>query len=280
MWADRSIVGSDEVAASCSGIVQIYRAASGEVTALRGIDARFPRGAVTVVVGPSGSGKSSLLRLLALQEQAAAGDLIIDGVSTQGASVRQLRRLRHRHIAVILQRPTHNLFEQLTAEQHIEHIARRRGRSDDVDVLAEVGLDHRRRSRPVHLSGGEQQRLSVAVAAVGTPSLVLADEPTAELDAANGRAVVDLLRRVADRGSAVVINTHDPHVAAAADAVLTLRHGTLVSERARGGTTLGVIDAVGRIQLPPAALEQFGDHRAEIVVEDGRVVLRPPRGPT
>jgi putative ABC transport system ATP-binding protein len=271
-------VRDDVVAASCAGIVQIYRSASGEVTALRGIDAQFSRGTLTVVMGPSGSGKSSLLRLLALHEQAAAGDLFIEGVATQTASARQLRRVRHRHIGVVLQRPTHNLFDQLTAAQHVEHMARRRGVAALVDVdrvLGEVGLEHRRGSRPRQLSGGEQQRLSVAVATVGAPSLVLADEPTAELDAANGEAVVGLLRRAAERGSAVVVNTHDPHVAAAADHLLVLRHGTLVSERTRGGATLAVIDSVGRLQLPPAALALFADHRAAVAVEDGQVVLRP-----
>jgi NAD-dependent oxidoreductase involved in siderophore biosynthesis len=95
----------------------------------------------------------------------------------------------------------------------------------------------------------------------------------------NGSSVVELLRRAAQRGSAVVINTHDPHVAAAADTVLALRHGILLSERRRDGTTLAVIDSVGRVQLPLDALEQFADHRALVTVRDGVVTLRPSTRP-
>jgi ABC-type glutathione transport system ATPase component len=126
------------------------------------------------------------------------------------------------------------------------------------------------------LSGGEQQRLAVAMASIGRPALVLADEPTAELDADNGAAVIELLHQSAAAGAAVVVNTHDPAVAATADRVLALHHGTLHSERHLGGITVAVIDAVGRVQLPPEMLLAFPGLRAELHAEaDGSVVLRP-----
>jgi putative ABC transport system ATP-binding protein len=107
---------------------------------------------------------------------------------------------------------------------------------------------------------------------------VLADEPTAELDGDNGAAVIELLHRTARAGAAVVVNTHDPAVAAAADRVLALHHGTMHSERRLGGATVAVIDAVGRVQLPPEMLLSFPDLRAELSTEsDGTVVLRPIR---
>ena len=268
----------NDVVASCRGLLHIYRVDSGEVHALRGIDASFHAGAVTAVVGPSGSGKSTMLRMLALAERPTAGALDIAGVDVMTASVRRIRRLRRRTVAVVLQRPTHNLYPHLSAEEHLVEAARRRGggRAEVADVLDAVGLAARRRSRPASLSGGEQQRLAVAMASIGRPALILADEPTAELDAASGEAVVDLLHRCAVAGAAVVVNTHDAAVAARADRVLAMHHGTLHSERHLGGATVSVIDAVGRIQLPPELLPMFPDLRAELTAQpDGTVVMRP-----
>jgi putative ABC transport system ATP-binding protein len=259
-------------------LVQIYRVDSGEVHALRGIDASFAAGSVTAVVGPSGSGKSTLLRILALAERPTAGALVIAGVDAMAAPNRRIRGLRRRSVAVVLQRPTHNLYPHLTVREHLQLGARRRGadRSAVDEAVEAVGLTARRRSRPSLLSGGEQQRLAVAMASIGSPALVLADEPTAELDATSAAAVIDLLRNSAAAGAAVVVNTHDPAVAAAADRVLALHHGTLHSERHLGGTSVAIIDAIGRVQLPPEMLLAFPDLRAELHAEpDGSVVIRP-----
>jgi ABC-type lipoprotein export system ATPase subunit len=270
-------VAGAETVADCYGLVQVYRVDSGEVHALRGIDASFASGSVTAIMGPSGSGKSTLLRVLALVERPTAGSLTIAGVDAVSAPVRTLRRLRRRSIAVVLQRPTHNLFPQLTVTQHLELGSQRRGvgHSEVGRVLDAVALTARRDSRPRQLSGGEQQRLAIAMATIGDPILVLADEPTAELDTDSGTAVIALLRASAARGAAVVVNTHDAAVAASADRVLALHHGTLHSERYQGGGTVAVIDAIGRVQLPPELLAEFPDLRAEIRFEDGAVVLRP-----
>ena len=269
---------SNDAVATCTGLVQIYRVDSGEVHALRGIDAMFEAGSVTAVVGPSGSGKSTLLRMLALAERPTAGTLTIAGVDAMTASTRRIRGLRRRSIAVVLQRPTHNLYPHLSVLEHLQLGARRRGAARDAvtEAIDAVGLSARVASRPSLLSGGEQQRLAVAMASIGHPALVLADEPTAELDGASGAAVIELLHRAATAGAAVVVNTHDPAVAATADRVLALHHGTLHSERHLGGTTVAVIDAVGRVQLPPEMLLAFPDLRAELHAEaDGSVVLRP-----
>ena len=230
-----------------------------------------------VLLGPSGSGKSTLLRLLALEERPTAGQLTINGQNAIGAPVRTLRRLRRRSIAVVLQRPTLNLFPQLTAHEHVELAALWRGaaKSDIDEALDTVGLSQRKSNRPDQLSGGEQQRLAVAMAGIGRPTVLLADEPTAELDAESAAAVIAHLRASADTGVAVVVNTHDPAVAAAADRVLALHHGTLHSERLSGRASVAVIDAVGRVQLPPDLLAVFPGNRAEITLQDGTVVLRP-----
>jgi putative ABC transport system ATP-binding protein len=267
-------------AAGCEHLVRIYRTSRSEVHALRGVDAQFPAGTVTAVMGPSGSGKSTLLRLLALLDRPTGGGVRIAGHEVGGASGRRRRALRRDHVGLVLQRPTHNLFPQLTAAEHLLEAARRRRVAplDAAAALDALGLRLCAERRPAELAGGEQQRLAVAVAAVGRPTLLLADEPTAELDAASAARVVAQLRRAAGDGSAVVVNTHDPDVADAADRVLRLRHGALTSERTAGRRGLGVIDGAGRVQLPPEVLARFPGNRVAVDVYDDRVELRRPPG--
>jgi putative ABC transport system ATP-binding protein len=266
--------------ASCSRLIRTYSAPTGEVHALRGIEASFRTGEVAAVVGPSGSGKSTLLRILALADQPTAGEVEIGGVSVTSADERTLRRIR-RHIGVVRQRPVHNLYPQLTVAEHLDEAARRRGRGGRRDrallgdTLDAIGLAHRRDARPGQLSGGEQQRLSVAAASLCAPPLVLADEPTAELDAENASAVAALLRRAAEAGTAVVVSTHDHRLAMQADRVLAMHHGTVTSETDATSGALAVIDEVGRVQLPPDLLVMFAGRRATVDVVDGAVVLRP-----
>lgn len=272
----RCYVSRSEPAASCTGVIKVYRAESGEVHALKGIDAVIPSGSITAVVGPSGSGKSSLLRILATLDKPTAGHVTVAGRDLTRLSARQLRRLRHNRIGYVFQRPTHNLVPQLTALQHLAHAARlRRVRTRPEALLDLLGLADRAHHRPAELSGGEQQRLAFAQAAIGDPALLVADEPTAELDRTNGRALLAAVTTLAQRGSAVVLSTHDPLVTEAADLVLTLRHGALLGETT-AGRSLAVIDHAGRVQLPPETLAWFPDARAR--VEVGQMVIRiiPP----
>lgn len=271
-------MASDQTVASCSGVIRIYRAESGEVHALRGVDAAFPRGAVTAIVGPSGSGKSSLMQILATLDRPTAGAVRIDGVDVTQLSPSRLRSLRRERIGYVFQRPSHNLVPHLDVIEHLKHTARIRGaRQDEIrDVIEELGLGGRERHHPAELSGGEQQRLAVAQAALGSPALVLADEPTAELDHGAGGHVLALLRARARAGAAVVITTHDPEVVVAADSTLTLRDGAVGSEQRHDGR-LAVIDATGRVQLPPEALDFYPSGRARLEVgDDGEIRITPP----
>jgi putative ABC transport system ATP-binding protein len=273
--------------ATCTGLVKIYWTATGEVHALKGVDIDFPRGAITAVVGPSGSGKSSLLRILAALDQPTAGRCGVAGVELSGASAATRRLVRRRLVGYVFQRPSENLIPYLSAEEHLRLAARLRGHrqaaprgalADAGALLDLLGIADRRRHRPAQLSGGEQQRLAFARAVIGGPRLVVADEPTAQLDAGNAAALLRGVRGLVDRGASMVVATHDPLVVAFADRTIYLRHGTLEAEAVRAGAAeaLAVIDAGGRIQLPPDLLSLFPSRRARIGVEEGRVWISPP----
>jgi putative ABC transport system ATP-binding protein len=266
------------LAASCTGLVKIYWSATGEVHALKGIDAGFPAGRITAVVGPSGSGKSSMLRILACVDRPTAGQVKVGRADVSGMNARRRRSVRRRQVGYLFQRPSDNLVPYLTALQQVELAGRLRGRGNRataVDLLRTVGLAGREKHLPHQLSGGEQQRVAAAAAVMGSPALVVADEPTAELDSTSGTALMELLVELAGRGVGFVVATHDPVVMRKADRILSLRHGALEAET-RADRSLSVIDAYGRIQLPPGALPMFPDHRAVITVEGGQVRIVPP----
>ncbi|HEV7887029.1 MAG TPA: ATP-binding cassette domain-containing protein [Acidimicrobiales bacterium] len=214
--------------ARCQGVTRVYRSASGPVLALHEVDAAVAPGQVTAVVGPSGSGKSTLLRIMAALDRPTEGDVQVAGHDLNALSRRARRTLRRRHIGFMLPRPADNLLPYLTAAEHVQLAADLRGAPMDDGLLPSLGLDHRLHHRPLELSGGEQQRLALAAAVVGDPGLVLADEPTAELDQASAARLIDALRTIAGRGSALAVATHDPLVVEAADHVIRIIDGEVV----------------------------------------------------
>ena len=268
---------SSGLSGACTGLVKIYWSASGEVHALKGIDAVFPAGVISAVVGPSGSGKSSLLRILACIDRPTAGQVRVGDVDVSTLGAARRRGVRRRLIGYMFQRPSDNLISYLTAEEHLGMAARLRGKADGDarELLERLGLGGRADHRPAQLSGGEQQRLALASAVIGSPALVVADEPTAELDSGSGTTLMDLVAHLAGRGTGFVIATHDPIVMKAADRILSLRHGALEAET-REDRALAVIDASGRIQLSPDALTLFPDRRAVVTLVDGHVRITPP----
>lgn len=267
----------DDVAASCAGVTRVYRSETGEVPALRGVDLEVPRGVVTGVVGPSGAGKSTLLRLLGAIDRPTSGAVELAGTTTTEATDRELRHLRRRHVGVVRQRPIDNLLPHLDAADHVRRAAALRSVHVDAGAALErVGLGHRHGHRPHELSGGEQQRLAVAIALVGPPTIVIADEPTGELDGETGQRIVDVLALAAGAGAAVVLSTHEPDVRDRCDRVLHLHHGALHGESVRGGRLLASIDAAGRLQLPPSTWDWFPDGRAVVELGDEHLTIHPP----
>jgi putative ABC transport system ATP-binding protein len=222
-------------AASCREVVKTYSTQSGRVYALRGVDADFPTGKVSAVVGPSGSGKSSLLRLLAGMDHPTDGFVRVGEDEIGDASSKVLRRVR-RKVGYVFQRPSDNLISYLTVLEHVKLAAHyRRGPSrDPMELLESLGLAERAAHRPEQLSGGEQQRVAFAQAVVGSPELVIADEPTAELDSHASEALLEVIHRLAERGQSVVLSTHDPLAIEMADKTLFLRHGALERVAERG----------------------------------------------
>lgn len=264
-----------ELAARCDSVIKIYWADTGEVHALKGVDASFAPGTVTAIVGPSGSGKSSLLRILAGLDRPTAGSVFVGDEEISALPPRKVHGVRRRSIGYVFQRPSDNLVRDRTVAQHVEVAAKRRNRFVDHDALLEqLGVIHRKTHRPHELSGGEQQRVAFAQAVVGEPALVIADEPTAELDTASALQLLDAVRGLAKEGTGFVISTHDPKVVAAADATLFLRHGAVEAETIQA--RLSVIDQAGRIQLPPEALKLFPDRRATLTIENGELRITPP----
>jgi putative ABC transport system ATP-binding protein len=266
------------IVATCAAVTRIFPSAKGEVPALRGIDLQVTTGLLTGIVGPSGSGKTTLLRLLAATDRPTSGEVTVAGTRVDGASDRRLRRLRRDHVGIVRQRPSDNLLPWLDAAEHVRRAAAlRRVRSIDVGAqLAAVGLAGLERRRPVELSGGEQQRLAVAAALTGGPRVVVADEPTSELDREASDVVVALLRAVASRHTAVVVATHDAAVWERCDRVLHLHYGALSGESHSGGEIMASIDAAGRLQLPPESWPWFPDGRAVLRLGEREIHITPP----
>ena len=220
-------------AAVCRDVVKTYRTATESVTALDGVTLSIPRAQVTVVVGPSGSGKSSLLRLLACVDRPDSGQVRVAGRRVDTLRARARRQLRRREVAYLFQKPGENLLPYLDAVAQVRLAASLRGAQvDDDEVLAllgRLGLDDRADHRPGQLSGGEQQRLAVACGVVGGPALVVADEPTAELDTAAAERVLAAMEELAASGVGFVVSSHDPRVMAIADGFVRLDHGRVVA---------------------------------------------------
>jgi putative ABC transport system ATP-binding protein len=213
-------------------VTKTYRRGQAEVRALRGLSCRIAAGAFTFVVGPSGSGKSSLLYLLGALDQPTSGEIVCERRRLSQMTPRERDTFRRDHVGFVFQ--NFNLLSNLTAVENVLVPFFPQGippeqRAEAASLLERVGLADRLDHRPSQLSGGEQQRVAIARALLKRPKLVLADEPTGELDSESGTEIYRYLRELRDdRGSTVVVVTHDRSHLQAADDVLTLRDGKLV----------------------------------------------------
>jgi putative ABC transport system ATP-binding protein len=219
-------------------VSKTYRLGKLTVTALAGVSLTVQAGEFLAVAGPSGSGKTTLLNLIGCLDTPTSGEIEIDGEPVGTLSPGRRADLRARKLGFIFQ--TFNLIPVLTAYENVEYPLLIHRRGGDVGgrvraALAQVGLADRARHRPSELSGGQQQRVAIARALVSDPALVLADEPTANLDSHTGQDIVALMRRLnRERGTTFVFSTHDPRIMQAADRVLEISDGRLRSPEQAG----------------------------------------------
>jgi putative ABC transport system ATP-binding protein len=222
--------------ASFAGVDLTLDSRAGRVEILRDVALDVDAGRSLAIVGPSGSGKTSLLMILAGLERATAGRVTVAGVDLAALDEDGRARLRARDIGIVFQ--SFHLVPSMTAEENVALPLELAGRADAFDVarelLDEVGLGHRLRHYPAQLSGGEQQRVALARAVALRPRLLLADEPTGNLDGATGRQVIELLFGVQRRhGATLVLVTHDERLAALADRTIHMADGRIVADRPR-----------------------------------------------
>jgi putative ABC transport system ATP-binding protein len=223
---------NSKVIVEAEGIVKVLGSAPNENKVLKGIDLQLHTGELTLMMGPSGSGKTTLLSILGCILSPTQGKLAISGMNTQNMSKEQLANLRRKHVGFVFQ--SYNLVPTLSAVENVMLALDLRDLNGPdahdyaIDALEAVGLGHRINAMPSKMSGGEKQRVSIARALAGSPSVILADEPTAALDAKNGMAVMELLATVAqDTGRAVLAVTHDHRTLQYADRIITIDDGKI-----------------------------------------------------
>ena len=224
---------------------------SNAVDALRGVDLDVRAGELVAVMGPSGSGKSTLMHLLAGLDKPTSGTVTIAGTELSALGDGALTRLRREHIGFIFQ--FFNLLPMLDAEENmvlpLSIAGERPDRAWVAELMSKVGLEARRHHRPSELSGGEQQRVAIARALVTRPTILLADEPTGNLDSKTGGEILELMRESVDAyGQTTVMVTHDPRAASIADRILFIADGLIVKELV-GGTAAEVLTVMGGLSV-------------------------------
>ncbi len=282
----------------CEDLFKIYKVADLEVVALRGLDLNVERGEVVAIVGASGSGKSTLLNILAGYDAPSAGGVSVGGKDLLRMTSREVEEYRRDDVGFVWQQTSRNMFPYLSAVENVAlpmmltDLPARERRARAEELLELVGLGHRLEHTPERLSGGEQQRVAIAVALANHPPLLLADEPTGELDNATAAEILDLFGAVnSELGTTILIVTHDPDIAHKVGRVVMIRDGKMSTEIRRRVTFQRVsgaadtqqtleefilVDASGRVQIPREYLDDLRiRERARVDIENGSVVLKP-----
>jgi ABC-type lipoprotein export system ATPase subunit len=290
----------------CENLVKIYKTSDTEVVALQGLDLEVPAGQLMAIIGNSGSGKSTLLNILGGLDIPSAGGVAVDGTDILRLDDAGLVAYRRNTIGFVWQNSARNLVPYLTALENVElpmQIARTRKRAWARELLNMVGLSERERSRLDQLSGGEQQRVAIAIGLANNPPLLLADEPTGAVDTETTKAIMDVFRRFnRELGTTIVIVTHDRELSHSVDRVVAIRDGKTSSEFLRrdayreafehdveSGAGLFpqadetheefiIVDKVGRLQIPQRDMKRLGikpNSRVRVREEDGRLIVDP-----
>lgn len=291
----------ENVMVQADNLVKIYKSSDVEVMALQGLDLTVERGELMGIVGASGSGKSTLLNMLGGLDRPSAGALFVDGKDMLKFTEKDFIEYKRKMVGFVWQNNARNLIPYLSAQQNVEMplllsgFNNRRQRASE--LLDMVGLSHRKNSRLDQMSGGEQQRVAIAIALSNNPKLLLADEPTGSVDTATAKLILDVFRdlnRV--MGVTIIIVTHDTKLSAQIDRVVAIRDGKTSTELVRkvsalksfgelteetaeqGHEELSVLDRAGRLQIPKEYLEELGikgGDKVRVELEDGRICIYP-----
>lgn len=275
----------------CENVVKIFRIAHRDLVVLQGLDLELYSGEVVAVAGASGSGKTTLLNILGGLDTFDAGEVLVAGQDLARITAEQRVRYRRDTVGYLWQQSGRNLLPFLSMRANVEAPMRlagvqaSRARRQALELLDAVGLSAMATKHVTQLSGGEQQRASLAVALANRPPLLLADEPTGELDTETAQHVFDLMRKInREFGMTMLIVTHSMELATQADRMIAIRDGRFSSESATDQISSSwenqhesvVIDRVGRLQLPLSAMERIDFRgRGDVVVTDDHVEIRP-----
>lgn len=285
----------DDVIILCDELVKIYMSDGLKVMALQGLDLEVRRGEMLAIIGKSGSGKSTLLNMIGGLENPTAGRLVICGKDMAAYTDKELTAYLKKTVGFLWQKSSRNLFPFLTAKDNVEMPmlfmkrtpAQRSARA--MELLEMVGMAKYADKFPGQLSGGEQQRIAIAVALAGEPEILLADEPTGAVDSKTSDNIFDLFTRLnREMGITIIIVTHDTNLAKKVDRVVSISDGKIGTEKLRnvmsensfadeqeGQTEFSVLDKAHRVQLTDEVLEAAGinSNRVRVHVEDGKVVI-------
>ena len=306
---EKEVVQEDnDVMISCDNLVKIYKTDEIEVVALQGLDLEIKRGELMAIVGNSGSGKSTLLNMLGGLDKPSAGSLFVDGKNLLKFTDKDYMDYKRNTVGFVWQNNARNLIPYLTAVQNVEMPMLLKGtkarRKRAEELLDKVGLSHRKNSKLSQMSGGEQQRVAIAIALANNPKLLLADEPTGSVDTKTSKAILEIFKELnKTEGLTIVIVTHDVKLAKDIDRVVAIRDGRTSSEIIRKKSyveelnelgdlvsvetdneeeavheELVVLDRTGRVQLPKEYMDALGMKggdkvRAELDAENNRIVI-------
>ena len=290
------MTSADSTYIFCEDLFKIYKIADLEVVALRGLDLAVDAGEVVAIVGASGSGKTTLLNILAGYDSPSAGKVRVGDKDLLRMSSRDVEVYRREDVGFIWQQTGRNLFPYLTSLENVAlpmmltNLPSKERRKRAQDLLELMGMGHRMNHTPEKLSGGEQQRVAIGVALANHPPLLLADEPTGELDDATAGEILDLFDTVnRELNTTILIVTHDPDIAYKVGRVVMIRDGKMSTEIRRKVTyrritseidsedeleEFTLVDGAGRVQIPREYLDQLKiKDKARVVVEEGKVTL-------
>lgn len=285
----------------CDSVVKIYKTKEIEVMALQGLDLEIKRGEILSVIGKSGSGKSTLMNIIGGLEKPSAGRIIVSGQNLAEKNDKEMNSYRKKTVGFVWQKSARNLFNYLTSLENIEaamnftHMKSREKREKAMQLLEMVGMSHKKDSCPGQMSGGEQQRIAIAVALANDPEILLADEPTGAVDTKTSNMIQDLFRKLnKELNLTIIIVTHDMKLANKVDRVVMISDGKISTEKVMKEQykekfdsistedlleeyheEYSVLDKAHRVQLNDDMLEAAGidTNKVKITVEDGKLVI-------